>query len=271
MAKKEIGLALGGGGAKGFAHVGVLKFLEEKKIPISQVSGTSMGAIVGAMHCLGYKAKEIEDIIKKTNFRYLLHISIPRKGLIKSDRVEDYLRKLFEGKKFSDLKKPLFVMSCDIKNAQKVIFNQGDLAKAVMASSSIPGIFQPVMTKNRILIDGGVLDNLPIKVLKEQGIQNIIAVNLEAEKINREVYATAVNDKKDEAPGIMETLKMTSELISSEPLQKTLEDPENTIIISPDLEKIDIQNFDKAREAIKIGYNAAKEKFSQIQEMYSKA
>lgn len=267
MFKKRIGLVLGGGGARGFAHVGVLKFLEEKKIPIDYVSGTSMGAIIGAMHCLGYKAKEIEDLIKKTNFKFLFDIEMPKKGLIKGDRIESYLRELFEGKKFSDLEKPLFVVACDIKNIQKVIFNKGDLAKAIRASISIPGIFRPVVMGNRILVDGGLLDNLPIKVLQEQKVRSIIAVNIEARKINKKVYATAVNDNKENIPNIMETLQKTFVLVTSESLQEILEDPKKIVIISPKLKGINIQSFDKAEEAIKIGYNAAKEKFLKIKNL----
>ncbi len=268
MRKNKVGLVLGGGGAKGFAHIGVLKFLEEKNIHVDCVSGTSIGAIIGALHCLGYKASQIEDIVKKTDFRFLFDLGAPRNGLIKGEKIESFLRKLFEGKEFSDLEKPLYVIACDIKNSQKVIFNKGDLAKAVRASISIPGIFRPVVTKNRILVDGGVLDNLPIKVLRDKKVRKIIAVNLEAEKINKEAYETApVEISEKNLPNIMATLLKTYVLITSTPLEYEMKDTKNTIIISPKLESIKIQSFNKAEEAIKIGYAAARGKSAQIKKL----
>jgi len=268
MLRRKIGLALGGGGARGFAHIGVLKFLEENHIPIDYVSGTSIGAIIGALHCLGYKAAEIESLVKKTNLNFLLDLGAPRNGLIKGDKIESYLRELFENKKFSDLEKPLFIIASDIKNSQKVIFNKGDLARAVRASISIPGIFRPVVTKNRILVDGGVLDNLPIKVLRDQNIKSVIAVNLEAEKINDDVYETANTEKaKEDPPNIINTLLKTYVLVISTPLESVFKESKSTIVISPNLGDIKIQSFNKAEEAIRLGYEAAKERYSQIKKL----
>jgi NTE family protein len=268
MPKKRVGLVLGGGGARGFAHIGVLKFLEEKKIPIDYVSGTSIGAVIGALHCLGYKATEIEDLVKATNFNFLFDLGPPRKGLIKGEKLEEFLRTLFKGKKFSDLKKPLYMVACDLKNSQKVIFNRGDLAKAARASISIPGIFMPVINKNRILVDGGVLDDLPIGILREKGLRSIIAVNLEAKKLNKKVYETAVPKKYSrKIPNVIETLLKTHTLTTSAPLKEAFKDHKNTVIISPKLDKIRIQNFSRAIETINIGYKAAKEKSPQIRQL----
>ncbi len=268
MFKNKIGLVLGGGGAKGLAHIGVLKFLEEKNIHVDYVSGTSIGAVIGTLHCLGYKASEIESLVKKTKFKSLFDIGAPRKGLIKGDKIESYFRELFEEKKFSDLKKPLFVVACDLNNFQEVVFNKGDLARAVRASISIPGIFMPVINKDRVLVDGGVLDNLPVQIMENQGADTIIAVNLEAEKIKNKVYESAVSEKNSkEVPNIIETLLKTYVMITSVPLENIFQNPKNSIIISPPLEEIKIQNFNKANQAIEIGYKAAKENASQLERL----
>ena len=272
MFKKRIGLALGGGGAKGLAHIGVLKFLEETKIGIDYVAGTSIGAIIGALHCLGYNADEIKQIAEKIKVKKLLDPTFPKKGLIKGDKLETYLRKIFENKKFSDLKKPMFVVATDIKNFQEVIFNKGDLAKAVRASISIPGIFHPVINNKRILVDGGILENLPIKVLKNQNVKKIIAVNLEKEKINNEIYDETILEKdSSELPSIFETLSNSYAMIDGNQIKNILENSDNSVlVISPDLKGINIQDFNKAKKIYQIGYNCAKNNHKKINSLIQK-
>ncbi|MFC1666223.1 patatin-like phospholipase family protein [Nanoarchaeota archaeon] len=269
MLKKKIGLVLGGGGAKGFAHIGVLKFLEEKNIPIDYVAGTSIGAIIGALYCLGYSSFEIEKIAKTTKFKQLFDLTLPKKGLIKGEKIEIYLKHLFENKKFSDLKKPLFVVSTDIINFHEVIFNKGDLTKAVRASISIPGIFHPVPNKNKILVDGGVLNNLPIDVLQKKA-DSIIAVNLEKGKIKQPIYETA-NSKKEntESINIINILLNSYTMIIANQLKNMADNP-NILILSPDLEKISIKDFNKSEQGILKGYEIAKKNFNKIKVLLKK-
>jgi NTE family protein len=254
---KKIGLVLGGGGAKGYAHIGVLKSLEENNISVDYVAGTSIGAVVGALYCLGYNAREIEKIAKTTNFKQLFDLTLPKKGLIKGEKIEIYLRHLFENKKFSDLKKPLFVVAADIVNFREVIFNKGDLTKAVRASISIPGIFHPVENNGKTLVDGGILNNLPIDVLQKEKVDAIIAVNLEKGKIKKEIYESAVSQKSDININITNILLNSYVMIISNQLKDIHLNP-NVIILHPELEKISLKDFHKIDEGINVGYKIAK-------------
>ena len=265
MLRKKIGLVLGGGGARGFAHIGVLKWIEENKIPIDYVAGTSIGAVIGALHCLGYTAEEIENLAKKTEFKKLFDFTLSRKGLIKGEKIKNYLNQIFKGKKFSDLKKPLFVVAADIKNLEEVIFNRGDLVKAVQASISIPGIFIPVQNKERILVDGGILNNLPIKTLESKNPDYIIAVNLAGVKTLQKTYETAVTEEDtSKISNLVKTFLGVYNLINLTLLEKNMINSERILVISPNLEGIKISSFEKIDEGIKEGYSSAKENSKKI-------
>lgn len=254
---KKIGLALGGGGAKGFAHIGVLRALEELEIKIDIVSGTSIGAVIGALHCSGLNSFEIELLIKQSPWKKFIDFNFPKKGFVKGDKFENYLRYILDSKTFSDLKKPFFVTSTDILNSQEVIFNKGDLVKAVRASISIPGIFNPVGLNNRVLVDGGVLDNLPFKLLKENGAKKIIAVNLKKGEIKEKVYESAsLNSKitKINIPSIISSLLASYSLVDSERIKNLVNDSDLDLLITPELKDINIQDFHKIDIAIQRGY-----------------
>ena len=267
---KKIGLALGGGGAKGLAHIGVLKYLEEKNISIDYVAGTSIGAIIGALYCLGHKASEIEKIAKTTDFKKLFDPTLPKKGLIKGEKVELYLRHLFENKKFSELKKPLYIIASDLTNFQEVIFKEGDLTKAVRASISIPGIFHPVINKKTILVDGGLVNNLPIKTLKNKA-DFIIAVNLEGKELKKEKFQTAeIKNETIEIPNIFETLINSYLIAEANQLKEIIKGSKNTIILSPDLEKTRTYSFNKIDETIKKGYEIAKQNKRRLKKLKKK-
>jgi NTE family protein len=264
---KKIGLVLGGGGAKGYAHIGVLKFLEENNISVDYVAGTSIGAVVGALYCLGYSTREIEKIAKTTNFKQLFDLTLPKKGLIKGEKIERYLRHLFENKKFSDLEKPLFVVAADIVNFREVIFNKGDLTKAVRASISIPGIFHPVENNGKTLVDGGILNNLPIDVLQKEKVDAIIVVNLEKGKIKKEIYESATSSKGNiEHMNILNILLNSYVMIISSQL-KNIDNSKSLLILSPDLEKISLKDFHKCEEGIRQGYEIAKKNSNKIKKL----
>jgi NTE family protein len=262
---KKIGLALGGGGAKGFAHIGVLKALEENKIPIDMISGTSIGAVVGALYCLGKTPEEIKEIAKNTSWKKLRDWSIPRKGLIKGDKIENYLREIFDKKSFADLKIPLFVTSLDSSEFREVIFNKGDLAKAARASVSIPGIFVPVENNGNILVDAGILDNIPVELLKKEGADIIIAVSLYEQKERKTIYDEAVvGSDKSKIPGIFTTLLNNYTVIESERLSILKEKKAADIFITPRLKELKEYEFDKVDFGIKMGEEAAKEQIDLL-------
>lgn len=199
MKKKKIGLAIGGGAAYGLSAIGVLKALEENCIPIDVISGTSIGAVIGALYASGMKSFNLEDELLGTEWKELLDFVLPQKGLVSGKKIENYLRGLLQNKTFEELKIPLYIIAVDIKQGQQIVFNKGDVASAVRASISIPGIFTPVEMEGMILVDGGVLDPVPTDVLKEHS-DMIIAIDFEKEI--KSSYASAKKEKSEFLEGL---------------------------------------------------------------------
>jgi NTE family protein len=174
--KKKIGIALSGGGVRGIAHLGVLKALNERGIFPDKVSGTSAGAIAGAMYCNGYSPDEIKEIIIKTNYFKFMRPAISWTGILNMQSIEQLYLKYFLDDDFSKLKIPLTVAATDIKRGKVVYFSEGPLISKIMASSCIPGMFDPIAIGKSFYVDGGVLNNLPVEPL-EGTCDVIIGVN----------------------------------------------------------------------------------------------
>lgn len=173
---KKIGIALSGGGVRGISHLGVLKALNEAGIFPTRVSGTSAGAIVGTMYCYGYSPDEIFQIIKDTNYLKFLRPAISWKGLLKMDILQSLYGQYLAENSFSNLKIPLTIAATDIGRGKAVYFSEGELILPLMASTCIPGMFDPIMINGNFYVDGGVLNNLPVEPL--DGICDyIIGVN----------------------------------------------------------------------------------------------
>lgn len=160
---KKVGLILSGGGARGFAHIGLFKVLEQTPITIDVIAGTSMGAILGAFYAAGYKAEQIYSIARGLSWRDVLDVSL-NSGFIKGDKLHHFLSEYLP-RSFADLKKPLAVTTTDIETGEEVIITEGDLITALRASSCYPGAFEPVPFKGRTLADGGIVNNLPVEAL----------------------------------------------------------------------------------------------------------
>jgi len=178
---KLVGLALGAGAAQGLAHIGVLKVIEKENIPIDIVAGTSIGAIIGALWSSGKSAHEIERIVsvfkaKMAAWR-LVDPVLPKKGLIKGREIKRFLTSHLQDKTFHDLELPLRVVTCDITRREEVVLRSGKIVDAIIASMSIPGIFEPVSIDGRLLMDGGIINPLPVNVLTRMGAAKVIAVN----------------------------------------------------------------------------------------------
>jgi len=174
--KKKIGIALSGGGVRGISHLGVLKALNEAGIYPTRVSGTSAGAIVGTMYCYGYSPDEIFKIIKDTNYLKFLRPAISWTGLLKMDILQTLYGQYLAENNFSNLKIPLTIAATDIGRGKAVYFSEGELILPLMASTCIPGMFDPIVVDGNYLVDGGVLNNLPVEPL--DGICDyIIGVN----------------------------------------------------------------------------------------------
>lgn len=168
----KISLALSGGGARGFAHIGCIKAIQDFGLEITEISGASSGAIVGAFICNDYSALETKKIIKQNNFLKLAKPALSY-GLLTMKGIEETLLKFLPHNNFSKLKLPLSVCATDLLKGKSVYFNSGEIALPLMASASVPLFFKPIKFENKILADGGILNNLPIEPLKKNKIVGI--------------------------------------------------------------------------------------------------
>jgi NTE family protein len=184
MSKKgnmKIGYALGGGGARGLAHIGVLKVLEEHGIFPDVITGTSVGAIVGALYAGGYKPGEIEKLVLGLDWKKLIQLvdmTPPLRGLLQGKRFVLLLKSILGELSFAQLKYAFACVATDINNGEQVVLRDGSLIDAVRASISIPGIFTPVVIKERYLVDGSLINAVPVSVCRDMGAKHVIGVNV---------------------------------------------------------------------------------------------
>ena len=177
--KPKVGIALGGGGSFGLAHIGVLKVLEENNIEITHIAGTSMGAIVGALYSYGLSVEKLEEIAKKANGVQFFDVNIMGKGFLNGRATERILaRYLPKESTFLDLKKEYRCVAVNLLTGKEKVFKEGPLFKAVRASYSVPIIFEPVKIDNEVYVDGGLLNNVPDNIVKDMGADIIIGVNV---------------------------------------------------------------------------------------------
>ena len=178
----SVGLVLGGGAAFGLAHIGVIKVLEEEGIAVDVIVGSSMGALIGALWAVGYHAADIEKMAlefkKRSNLIKLIDIVFPLSGLISGKAVMAWLHSKYGKRTFRDTKIPLKVVAYDLIHRRDVVIEEGPLVDAVRKSISIPGVFQPIITQDQLIIDGGVMNPLPTNVLVASDVKRIIAVNV---------------------------------------------------------------------------------------------
>ena len=179
MAQKKIGVALSGGAARGFAHLGVLKVLVENEIPIDFIAGTSAGSFAGAAFASGMSIEGIIEMSRKITWRRTTGFSYSPKGLLSNALLGKFINEHFPVRKFEDLPVPFAAIACDLETGKEVVLrDSGDLAAAVRASCAIPGVFVPIAIDGRQLIDGGVVAAVPTKAVRNLGAEIIIAVDV---------------------------------------------------------------------------------------------
>ena len=282
----KFGLALGSGSARGLAHVGIIKVLEAYHIPIDLIAGTSIGSVIGSLYAAGASTEQLVEAalsMKRSTTFFLMDPTIPHSGLISGNRIEEKLNQLaLEGKTFNDLKIPFATVATDIENGTKVILNQGSVIKAVRASISIHGIFTPEKYQDYYLVDGGVIDPIPVDLVKQMGADIIIAVNLT--KLNpaytvvlmineetgnleevTEPSEDSTSEKKStlrskieqlkirlERPNIFEVISQSIDIMEAKISEQSLEGAD-VVIIPFGIKDIDLFDFDKAEMLIKGG------------------
>jgi len=176
--RKRVGLALSGGGARGAGHVGVLEVLEREKVPIDCIAGTSAGSLVGAAYAAGIRGQRLVEVTQQTRWRQAARLTWPRDGLVSFAPLERTVIKVMGDVTFADLEIPFAAVVTDMATGEQVVLREGRVAPAVRASCSVPGIVTPLELDGRLLADGGVVNNLPISVVRSMGAELVIAVSL---------------------------------------------------------------------------------------------
>lgn len=249
---KKVALVLGGGGARGIAHIGILKVFEREDIKIDLVVGTSMGAVVGAAYCLGTPTALMEKRATAISWTDLFDPTIPKQGLAEGAKLGRVIEDLLENKTFIDAKIPIAVVTTDIEKAEEVVYTSGPLVKIVRASCSWPGIFNPVRIDGRLVVDGGIKNSIPVSIARNLGADFIIACD---------VGFCVTKDM--EINNILRLLLQSFQIMGEE--LNTYQSREANIVIEPDLGNIDQSAFDKSTEIIRIGQEAAEKALPVLQ------
>ncbi|WP_297513987.1 patatin-like phospholipase family protein [Flavobacterium sp.] len=284
--RPKVGVVLSGGGAKGFAHIGVLKVLEDAGVRIDYIGGTSMGAVVGGLYASGYSSRQIDSIFHDTNFDELLSDYIPResksfyekhndelyaltlpfdkltigipialsRGLYNFNLLNKLLHNVRHVRKFDQLPIPFVCAATNIETGEKVILREGYLPEAILASSAFPSLFSPIEIDGKLLIDGGVTNNYPVEEIRRMGADIIIGVDVQDDLQTRE--------KLSEATRILVQIS-NLEMIQSMKRKQLLTD----IYIKPDIKNYSVISFDKGKEIIAKGEEAARESWEKIKKL----
>ena len=282
----KVGLVLSGGGAKGFAHIGVLKVLEEAGVRVDYIAGTSMGAIVGSMYASGYNAKEIDSLMRTFDFEVLLQDEIPRKSkpFYEKERGEKYaltfplqkgkigIPKAFSKgqnilnlttdllqhvdtiKDFNKLPIPFLCIATNLETGEQELLNSGFLPKAVQASSAFPTLLEPVEIDDKVLVDGGIVNNFPVFEVKKMGADIIIGIDLKSDF-----------DKEDELNSALEILNQIINFQMYKDHDKRVEMTD--VYMHPNMNSYKVTSFDKLEEIVKIGEEIARSNFDRFKEI----
>ena len=248
---RALGVVLSGGGARGFAHIGALAELEADGINVDRYGGCSMGSFIAAMAAAGWSARDIrdrchEELVRHSPFN---DYTLPRVALIRSRKAARMFDRLFGEMTIEELVKPLFTVSADLLSSRLVVHRRGSLTEAVGASMSIPGLVPPLSRSGRLLVDGGVLNNLPIDAMADSGEGPIVAVD-----VVRRLEASAVDEPP--LPSIMETLSRATVLGSVERAERNRELA--LLVITPDTQDIPLRDFRALDRAVEAGRAAAR-------------
>lgn len=253
MGRLKVGLALGAGGARGMAHIGVIKVLEEEGIPIDYIAGSSMGSLIGAIYATGITPGMMEKLAIHLKRKYWLDFTVPKMGFLSGDKVKEMVRLITQGKRIEELHKPLAIVATDLHKGERVVFRSGPISNAVRSSISIPGIFIPAELDGRLLVDGGVIDRIPITVAKEMGADIVIGVDVGV--LSNDVKITSIFDVIAQTIQIMEREILRYRMVEAD------------VLISPVVGDYSATTFTQIEELIAAGEVAARKSIDKIREV----
>lgn len=271
IARRQVGLALSSGGARGLAHVGVLDVFERERIPVDLIAASSMGAIVGAVYAAGTPMEELIQVARmmrrQTNFMTgftMWDVGVPpRSGLVRGNRTLDYFRKILRNKTFEELEIPLNIVACDVISGEEVLFQSGPVADAVRASMSIIGVFEPAHLGDHFLVDGGTVNPVPTSVLKDQNADILVASSVIPglpERMHRKEQL-----KTGKAPNVMSIVLGAIEIMESEIIRARSESID--VMIAPDVARFTTLEYDRVDEIIQVGRDAAERAIPQLRHL----
>lgn len=241
---KKIALALGGGSVLGAVHIGVLKAFEEHDIEIKAISGTSAGAIVASLYAFGKSAKEIEKTVLEFEWKNLSSLTFSKYGFLSNKKIGEIIKRNIGKKNIEDAKIPLSMVATDITTGEKVVLDKGSVSKSVMASTCVPGIFVPIEIEGRFLVDGGIVENIPLSCLKDKNVDFVIGVDLICEHAHKKPN------------NVIEILYNSFNFLVK--TNKKIQIKEADIIIKPDISKFNAIDMSQMKDLIKIGYDETK-------------
>ncbi len=251
---QSAGLALGGGAARGWAHIGVILALAEKNIRITHIAGTSIGAFVGAF----YATNELDILISNVMHLDWRHgvgyfTSVPSKtGMTNGRKITEFLENHLSVETLEEAAIPLCTVATDLRTGGEVILSRGSIVDAVRASIAIPGVFTPVQTEDFLLVDGGLVNPVPVCTLRRMGAETIIAVDLNGVPTDPDVPLL-----EKEQPNMLEIIGVSANIIEAGLTQKRLAEDPPDLLIRPDLAHISYLDFNKGEELIRLGYETA--------------
>ena len=290
--KTKVALVLSGGGARGWAHIGVIEELEKCGYEIVSVTGTSMGAVVGAVYAMG-KLKEFKEWLysldKMKVFR-LMDFTLSKQGVLKGDKVLNRMKEFVEDRNIEDLKIPYAAVAVDLLNQREVVFRQGRVYDAIRASIAIPGVLTPVKTKDGLLVDGGVMDNIPVKHVERIGDELLVAVDVNGgnrlqmiqetkeEKEDHQFFLQrqlkglyeylGINSepKSEEKLGYVDLINKTITLMTHHMAQLSLEIHKPDIFIEVSGQSCGIFDFYKAQQMVERGSKTAAKVLKEVEQ-----
>jgi NTE family protein len=251
----RVALVLGGGAARGFAHVGVIRILEQEKIPIHLIVGTSVGSLIGGLYAADPSSANLEwlafSIEKEDIFDYSVVYS--RMGPVQGDRLEKFVQTKTKGRNLEQLKIPFYPVATDLITGQTWVFERGSLARAIRASSAIPGVFQPVEINGRTYVDGGVTNNLPVDVARARGADIIIAVNIQ-KRINHPQIGS-----------LIDVILQSIDIMGRELVLYKCRDVD--VLIEPNVGDVGMTDFSQKKRLMDAGMQAARQALPRIRQL----
>ena len=247
-----IGLALGGGFARGFAHLGVLQVLEQHHIPIACIAGTSVGSILGAAYASGASLARIMATCRTLKFRDIGSWHVSRLGLASNHRLGDLVERVFDAKQFEDLRIPLAVIATDLNTGEPVMLTHGNLVDAIRASCAFPGLFEPVKIGTRCLADGGLVAPVPTRAARDLGAQFVLGVSVGIQEADRESPSNIFQ-------------VVTRAVAAAQKHQLEVWERDADLVLRPDVQSFAWDAFDRTDEAIAAGAEVTRRALPRIQ------